>query len=74
MSESRSTCRGQARAFRLCFRSLVSGPDYAFPCDAEGHVDLDRLSERARNDYFYARAMMGREVAYPDVESGGSRG
>jgi hypothetical protein len=56
--------------FRLCFRSLFdSGRGYAFPCDAKGQVDVDELSERARNNYFYARAMVGRELAVPMVES-----
>jgi hypothetical protein len=55
--------------FRLCFRSLfVSGRGYAFPCDGKGRVEVDELSERARNNYFYARAMVGRELAAPAVE------
>jgi hypothetical protein len=55
--------------FQLCFRSLFdSGRGYAFPCDRSGRVDLDELSERARNNYFYARAMVGRELAVPAVE------
>lgn len=53
----------------LRFQSLFDeGRAYAFPCDAEGHVDLDALSERARNNYLYARAVIGREVALPAVE------
>jgi hypothetical protein len=55
--------------FQLCFRPLRNGNGFAFPCDASGHVDLDHMSERARNNYFYARAMMGREVSYPAVEA-----
>jgi hypothetical protein len=55
--------------FQLCFKPLsASGNGFAFPCDPNGQVDLDRMSERARNNYFYARAMMGKEVAYPAVE------
>jgi hypothetical protein len=55
--------------FQLRFRSLFdAGRGYAFPCDGNGRVDLDQLSERARNNYFYARAMVGRELAVPDVE------
>jgi hypothetical protein len=54
--------------FQLRFQSLFDpGRGYAFPCDAHGHVDLDKLSERARNNYLYARAMIGREVATPAV-------
>lgn len=55
--------------YLLRFRSLFeSGGGYAFPCDERGRVDLDGLSEEARNDYLYARAMVGRELAAPAVE------
>jgi hypothetical protein len=51
-------------AFELRFQSLFhQGRAMSFPCDAEGHVDLDALSERARENYFYARAVVGREYA-----------
>lgn len=57
-------------AYRLCFRSLFhSGRGYAFPCDPTGNVDLDGMSEQARNNYFYARAMVGRELSAPAVEA-----
>lgn len=56
------------RHYELRFQSLFQeGRAYAFPCDAEGHVDLDALSERARDNYLYARAVVGREVATPLV-------
>lgn len=56
-------------AFRLCFRSLFdSGRGFAFPCDGHGRVDLDALSEQARTNYLYARAMVGRELTLPAVE------
>lgn len=56
--------------FRRCFRSLFhSGQRFVFPCDDQGKVDLDRLSERTRNDYFFARAMVGRELIPPAVEA-----
>ena len=59
-----------ANVYQLCFRSLFhSGRGYAFPCDPTGQVDLDRMSERARNNYFYARAMVGRELSAPAVEN-----
>lgn len=58
-----------SRPFQLCFRSLFDpGRGYAFPCDGAGRVDLDQLTERARNNYLYARAMVGRELAVPAVE------
>jgi hypothetical protein len=50
------------------FQSLVNaGKSLVFPCDAEGHVPLDELSERARQNYLYARAVVGREFAFPAV-------
>ncbi|MGJ7497349.1 hypothetical protein ACSFA8_20010 [Variovorax sp. RT4R15] len=39
----------------------------AFPCDAHGKVNLDELSDRARNNYFYARILIGREFVAPVV-------
>lgn len=58
--------------FELHFQSLFdSGRGYAFPCDSKGKVDLDQLSDRARNNYFYARAVVGRELAIPAVRTSG---
>ena len=55
-------------AYELRFCSLFDlGRGYSFPCDEQGHVDLDGLSERARSNYFYARTLIGREVATPAV-------
>lgn len=54
--------------FQLRFTSLFDpGRGYAFPCDRNGQVDMDHMSERARNNYLYARAMIGREVGTPLV-------
>lgn len=55
-------------AFELRFRSLFNeGRGYSFPCDAQGHVDIDGLSERARINYYFARTAIGREFATPAV-------
>lgn len=55
-------------SFEVRFDSLFNpGRGFAFPCDSQGHVDLDGLSERARDNYLYARAMVGRENALPIV-------
>jgi hypothetical protein len=55
--------------FELRFNPLFgSGRAYSFPCDASGHVDLDRLGERARCNYFYARTLTGRELRWPAVQ------
>jgi hypothetical protein len=60
--------RDFAPHFELCFRSLFKeGRGYAFPCDAEGHVDIDALSDKARSNYFYARTVIGREMSVPAV-------
>ncbi len=54
--------------FELRFTSLFQeGRGYSFPCDAQGRVDLDSLSERARANYFFARSVIGRDVAVPAV-------
>ena len=54
--------------YELRFQSLFrEGRAWAFPCDAQGHVDLDTLSERARNNYWFVRAAIGREVDLPRV-------
>ena len=59
------------RAFLLRFDPLFGvGPALSFPCDAAGKVDLDSLAERARCNYFYARAVIGRQFGRPAVQPG----
>jgi hypothetical protein len=41
----------------------------AFPCDASGRVDMDALCSRTRNNYLYARAVMGWEFSQPSVRT-----
>ena len=56
--------------WELRFDALFTGRrGFAFPCTAEGHVNMNTLSERALNNYLYARAMVGRELTVPAVES-----
>ena len=56
-------------SFELRFQSLFDGGRaLAFPCDAEGHVEFDSLSERGRTNYLHARAEVGREFAFPAVQ------
>jgi hypothetical protein len=45
----------------------VSSRAWGFPCDGEGHVDIDGLSEQSRNCYLYARAVIGIQFAAPVV-------
>lgn len=65
---SSSRPRKEDARFELRYRSfspLRCG--YAFPCDANGRVDLDRVSERARGNYLYARAAVGFDLQQPEV-------
>jgi len=65
---SQSTVNYAMTGFELRFRSLFhEGRALAFPCDREGHVDLDSVSDRARDNYLFARAMVGREYAVPFI-------
>ncbi len=67
---SLSTIDAAAEArYELRFRSLFQeGRGMSFPCDQSGCVELDALSERARENYLYARAVVGREYAAPAVQ------
>jgi hypothetical protein len=57
-----------AHGYELHFHRLAAGGvAYVFRCDAEGKVDLDALSERARDNYLFARAMVGAELVRPKV-------
>jgi hypothetical protein len=54
--------------YEIRFESLFHpGRALAFPCDAEGHVPMDRLNDRSFNNYLYARALVGRDYAMPVV-------
>lgn len=54
--------------FEVRFADLFDcGRWLAFPCNAHGNVDIDALSERARINYLYARAMVGREYSAPSM-------
>jgi len=54
--------------YELRFQSLFhEGRALTFPCDSGGHVHMDALSERARHNYLYARAVVGREYSTPAV-------
>lgn len=55
-------------AYLIRFESLFhEGRALSFPCDREGHVDLDALTDKARGNYLFARAMVGREFATPSI-------
>ena len=61
--------------YELRFESLFqAGRALAFPCNAQGGVSLDALRDRARQNYLFARAVVGREYAPPIVlRCGGAR-
>ena len=53
----------------LRFASLhAPGRSIVIPCDGQGQVDLDSLSERMRLAYLGARALIGREFGFPVLE------
>lgn len=65
----KSITEHSSRGFELRFQSLFRGGHaLTFPCDPEGRVDLNAVSNRARNDYLFARAMVGRDYAVPVVQ------
>jgi hypothetical protein len=58
-----------AARYELRFVSLhQEGRALVFPCDPNGRVDYDDLTERARNNYFYARSTIGRDFALPRID------
>jgi hypothetical protein len=64
-----ATVTSQPQGYVLRFDSLFrEGRAYAFPCDPQGRVDMDRMSDRARNNYLFARTVVGREVTMPSVQ------
>jgi hypothetical protein len=64
------TLRAQRARYELRFTGLSGARrDYAFPCDQSGHVDIDELTDRGRANYFYARAVVGKELCAPVVAS-----
>ncbi|MGA8515431.1 MAG: hypothetical protein WB821_11780 [Burkholderiaceae bacterium] len=60
----------QTTHFELRFQSLFdAGRSLTFPCDATGEVDMDELPARARDNYLYARALIGRDFSCPTLET-----
>lgn len=66
---SQANTQVRQAGYVLRFESLFDGGrGLAFECDAGGHVNLDRLTERAKINYLYARTVIGRDFAMPRVE------
>ena len=67
---SRVACEPATCAHLLRFMSLYDlGRGISIPCDEMGNVDMDSLTERLRNAYIGARAMVGREYSCPTVQT-----
>lgn len=68
MNEESSAHKAGISGHEVRFDSLFNeGRGYTFPCDESGTVDLDSLSEKARMNYLYARAVVGIELTVPRV-------
>ena len=71
MIESLGIVTAQA-CYELRFANLFNrGRGYAFPCDVQGHVNIDALTDHARNNYLFARAVVGTELSVPTVSPAG---
>jgi hypothetical protein len=69
MESAMNTASAHDHAHLLRFRSLFDeGRGLAFPCDEQGRVDMDHLSDAALNNYLFARATVGREFFAGAVE------
>jgi hypothetical protein len=67
MNDCNPRC-GEQVHFELRYRSMSPYRcGYTFACDVDGRVDLDSLSEDERENYLYARAMVGMELLQPQV-------
>jgi hypothetical protein len=67
MSDS-STFATREPHYELRFTGLFDrGRGYAFPCDAEGHVDLHGLTDRGRANYLHAQSAVGTEFSAPTI-------
>jgi hypothetical protein len=63
-----STVAASEIRYVLRFTGLFNrGRGYAFPCDAQGQVDVDGLTDRARTNYLLAQAVVGTELSAPIV-------
>jgi hypothetical protein len=65
-----SSLQGAAQAVThlLHFEPLAGGDaGLDIPCDPQGRVGLDGLGDGLRNDYFFARTLIGHLFAAPTV-------
>lgn len=65
---SASNATQPSAGFEVRFESLFNqGRALCFPCDCAGQVDMDALPQRARDNYLFARAMVGKDYLPPAV-------
>jgi hypothetical protein len=63
-----SSFKASKTQYELRFTGLFNkGRGYAFPCDATGHVDIARFTDRVRLSYLSALAVVGKELSCPMV-------
>lgn len=53
--------------YEFVFSTLHRGSNFSFPCDSLGVVDMNVLTDRARDNYLLARALVGREFSVPRI-------
>ena len=55
--------------YELRFQSLFhTGRALAFPCDRQGEVQWDTMTDRARASFLRAQGSVGREYASPAIQ------
>jgi hypothetical protein len=68
LMDTSTAAASSAPRFELRFQPLSHfGRGFAFPCDERGEVPLNDLSDRLRDNYLYARAVVGAELSWPVV-------
>ena len=68
ISDSLPAAESRAR-YELRFQSLFhTGRALTFPCDRQGEVQWDALTEGARANFLRAQRSVGREFASPAVQ------
>jgi hypothetical protein len=63
-----STFAAPGARYELRFTGLFNrGRGYAFPCNAEGQVDIRELSDHGRDNYLRAQSAVGTEFSAPVI-------
>jgi hypothetical protein len=54
-------------AYEIRFQARCGDTTWSFPCDMHGRVDMDLMEERDRNNYLFARAVIGYRFLAPKI-------